>query len=136
RRMRISVLIGLAVMLSGLGAATARARGCVPRGAFGIEASDGDADGLLHLRRDCRDHVGRFAAIPLDSHDGELEQAGGASTVSFTLPPGRVGEELRLTGVGGPPVVTIISPTGGSITTPDHAGLSVLTGTNMISMVA
>jgi len=63
--------------------------------------------------------VGPFHAIPLTAHDGEVgPPSAGSSTVSFILPAGLQGEALVLTGLAGPPDVTVASPTGATLVPP------------------
>jgi hypothetical protein len=63
--------------------------------------------------------VGPFHTIALTAHAGDfVPPSASASTVSFILPGHLQGEELELTGLAGPPVVTLTSPIGATVVPP------------------
>jgi PKD repeat protein len=113
--------------------------------------SDGNVDGGFYGLSNCKDQLKQYQIVPLKEHKGgfvgeevlrfpeygrlglgpfdvassarthgALASAGGGAT--FTIPRGKMGEELRVGSATGTPVVTLTSPDGERFSSPAAAG--------------
>jgi PKD repeat protein len=127
--------------------------GCGSLDGFGGQArykfSDGSVSGGIFIASNCSDQLKQYKQTQLVKHSGgfveeslrfpardPLATAAGVDGDTFKLPAKQLGQELRFTSSSGTPVVTLISPSGQTYTTPTGPGHISVSGHQFIAAVA